>query len=198
MKKYFLIIIMLFVLSPFLLFDNVYASNSNVNYDEDERNAGFLDTDSYKYCGGESNDKALIKNIPTLVPQITSAAYNTVLVIVPLILVIMGSVDLYKGAVSQNEDEIKKGKTNFMKRLVTGILTFLIVLLVKFFVSVMSKDQSRIVSCIDCFINNKCEYMPGKATVPGEEAPKSNKSNTDDNSNTNTNTRSHNGSSGKF
>lgn len=194
MKKY-LVIFILFMILPFLsLGNNVYADD--LNYDSNYHNHGdFLDfEDAYRYCGGDSKEKALIKNVPKIIPQITSAAYDTVLVIVPLILVVMGSIDLFRGSISQNEDEIKKGKTNFMKRLATGVLTFLIVLLVKFFVSAMSKDQTRIISCINCFVNNECsisnDYNSG---IPGEEAPKSNS-----NTSSNTNSTNHSSSGGKF
>lgn len=192
MKKLLLIFAFLLALSPVFMINNVYATD-----DDDERNADFMYSDYYKYCGGDDSEKALIKNIPSIVPTITSGIYNAVLVIVPLILVIMGSIDLFRASISQNEDEIRKGKINFMKRLIIGIITFLIVLLTKFFVSAMSKDQARIINCVDCFINNTCEYMPVNTGVTGEENPKSN-STSKSNSNSSSNSNSKRGSGGKF
>ena len=90
MKKRYSII---FILSAFLLINwftitNVYAETSNDNLD-------FMKTTQYKYCGADNESSALIVNIPTIIPRITSGAYNIVLVVVPVILIIMGVVDSY-------------------------------------------------------------------------------------------------------
>lgn len=204
MKRFALIVLFLFTVISLFLSSNVYAveSNSNVTWDADERNAGFLNSENM-YCGGDSSNNALVKNFPSIIPTITSGIYNAILVIVPLILVIMGSIDLFRASLSQNEDEIRKGKINFMKRLIVGIITFLIVLLTKFFVSAMSKDQARIISCIDCFINgkNSCSYMEKKGSVSAEEVSNSNsnsKSNITSNTSNSSNSNSKSGSGGKF
>lgn len=152
MKKRYSII---FILSAFLLINwftitNVYAETSNDNLD-------FMKTTQYKYCGADNESSALIVNIPTIIPRITSGAYNIVLVVVPVILIIMGVVDLTRGIASQNEDEIKKSKNNFIKRLITGVITFVIVLVVKFMINVLaSSSKVKIVQCIDCFVSNEC------------------------------------------
>ena len=116
--------------------------------------------DQYKQCGGSGT--VLITNIPSIVPRITSTLYNTVMVLVPVILIIMGTVDLVKGIMSQKEDEMKKGREAFVKRIVGSVIIFLIVLIVKLFVGAISRDsqnRARIVDCIDCFISNDCDIM---------------------------------------
>lgn len=153
MKKisYIIIILLTVFCINCLSVTNVYAdSNSNDNLD-------FMKTTSYKYCGTDSESTALIVNIPSIVPRITSGAYNVVLVVVPLILVIMGVVDLTRGIMSQNEDEIKKSKNNFIKRLITGVIAFVIVLVVKFMINVLAnRSKAKIIRCIDCFVSNEC------------------------------------------
>ena len=173
MKKFIYILLFALVFIPALTTVNVYAEKT----EERKPNASFMTVDNYVSCGSDDTSKALIKNIPSIVPNITSGIYNAVMVIVPLILVVMGSIDLIRGAASQNEDEIKKSKTNFMKRLVVGILTFLIVIIVKFVVSAAAgrfSNSWRIVRCIDCFVNNDCVKMNNTTPTP---APTSNTTN---------------------
>lgn len=137
------------------------SSNSKSNSDDDEdQNADFMVVTKYKKCGGSGNE--LITNIPSIVPRITSSFYNAIMVLVPVILIIMGTIDLVKGIMSQKEDEMKKGRETFVKRLVGSVIIFLIVLIVKFFVGAVARDNGnrmRIVDCIDCFVSNSCDTM---------------------------------------
>lgn len=138
---------------------------------------GAVDTDQYE-CNNKSGYKwengACIKtsskssritkvscgqltDIPKKIPDLTTMIVRILWVIVPIIIVIFGSIDLAKGVVAGKEDEIKKGQKIFIKRLITGIIIFLIIALTKFVVGIVAEDNSEsISSCIDCFINGKC------------------------------------------
>ena len=77
-------------------------------------------------------------------------------ILVPVLLVLFGSLDLAKGVMSQKEDEIKKGQQTFVKRLMIGAMVFFIVALVKVLISVVGDtdtNKKNIISCIDCFVN---------------------------------------------
>ena len=98
-----------------------------------------------------------LTDIPKKIPDLTTMIVRILWVIVPIILVIFGSIDLAKGVVAGKEKKIKKGQKIFIKRLITGIIIFLIIALTKFVVGIVSEDNSEsISSCIDCFINGKC------------------------------------------
>ena len=98
-----------------------------------------------------------ITGIPSKVPELTSLAFTMVQIAVPVILVIMGSIDLFKGIIAQKEDEIKKGRQIFIKRLIVAAIIFFSVIVTKFLVSVVAKNEkNHIVDCIDCFISNDC------------------------------------------
>ena len=136
------------------------TSNKISNEESNSHNADFMVIDQYKQCGGSSG--VLITNIPSIVPRITSTLYNSIMVLVPVVLIIMGTIDLVKGIMSQKEDEMKKGREAFIKRIVGSVIIFLIVLIVKFFVGVIARDDGnrvRIVDCIDCFVSNSCDIM---------------------------------------
>lgn len=172
-KWYKNIIVFIICLIVCLFTNDVYAaSNSNSNSNaasnssnssttsNKKPNADFMVVDHYVSCGGSGNS-ALIKNIPSILPKITSSIYNTVMVVVPVALILLGIVDLVKGIMSQKEDEIKKGRDSLIKRLITGVIVFLIVMLVKLFVNIINggNDSSKLIGCIDCFVSNDCDKM---------------------------------------
>ena len=172
-KWYKKVIVFIICLIVCLFTNDVYAasnSNSNSNATSNSSNssttsnkkpnADFMIVDKYVSCGG-SGSSALVKNIPSILPKITSSIYNTVMVVVPVALILLGIVDLVKGIMSQKEDEIKKGRDSLIKRLITGVIVFLIVMLVKLFVNIINggNDSSKIIGCIDCFVSNDCDKM---------------------------------------
>lgn len=94
-----------------------------------------------------------VTNIPRKIPELTTFAMTLIQIAVPVILVIMGSLDLFKGVTAGKEDEIKKGQQMFIKRLVIGALIFFVIVIVKFLISVVAESSStNIVDCIDCFL----------------------------------------------
>ena len=99
-----------------------------------------------------------VTGIPKKIPEITSYIMTIVQIAVPVILVIIGSIDLIKGITSQKEDEVKKNQKIFVKRLVIAVLIFFIIVIVKFIISLVADSSSgNISSCIDCFLNNNCK-----------------------------------------
>lgn len=109
------------------------------------------------FCGA---GKGAITDIPTKIPELTSTMFTIVQVAVPIILVIMGSLDLFKGITSGKEDEMKKGRQMFIKRLVIGAIIFLVVIIVKLIISVVADTGvDNMIDCIDCFISNDCGGM---------------------------------------
>ena len=98
-----------------------------------------------------------ITGIPRKIPELTSFAVSVIQIAVPVILVIMGSIDLFKGITAGKDDEIKKGQQMFIKRLVVAAIIFLIVVIVKFLMSVVADTNiSGMIDCIDCFVSNDC------------------------------------------
>ena len=77
---------------------------------------------------------------------------------VPVLLVIFGMLDLFKGLTAQKEDEIKKGQQMFIKRLIVGALIFFVVVIAKLLISVVADTSSaNIIECVDCFLSNNCK-----------------------------------------
>lgn len=98
----------------------------------------------------------MVENIPTSLPKVIHIVYNVIQIAVPIILVIFGMLDLFKGIMAQKDDEIKKGQKVFIKRLIVAAIIFFVFGIVKFVVSLIGDDTEGIIDCMDCFINEEC------------------------------------------
>ncbi len=77
--------------------------------------------------------------------EISTFIHNIILLIkiaVPIVLVILGMIDLGKGVVASKEDEIKKGQHTFIKRLIAGIIVFFIVSLTQLVIGIIDKESA--------------------------------------------------------
>ena len=55
---------------------------------------------------------------------------NIIWIGIPVIMIILGSIDLGKAVISSKEDEVKKAKSTFIRRLIYAIAVFAVVWLV--------------------------------------------------------------------
>lgn len=89
--------------------------------------------------------------------KIVNAVHMIILVIqivVPVLLVVFGSIDFLKAVIAQKEDEIKKGQQTFIKRLIAGIIVFFVIAVVKLIISFAAgDDKDTILQCANCFFN---------------------------------------------
>jgi hypothetical protein len=149
MKKKVLFILVI-MMTLVMKISSVYAVKGDVSFMKS----------SYVSCGGDG--KTLIGDIPVIIPNVTSTIFNVVMIIIPVVMVLMGVIDLIKGIASQKEDEIKKGRQSFAKRLFAGAATLLIVLLVKTLVTILAGGSANgIIGCVDCFVNGKSSCQVG-------------------------------------
>ncbi len=106
-------------------------------------------------CG---SDKLGIKGMPVRIVKIISTIITVLYIAVPILLIILGMIDLGKAVVGQKDDEIQKGKRMFIKRLVSAALVFFVIFFVKMAVRFVNNatDNDSIMSCVDCFISGRC------------------------------------------
>ena len=74
-------------------------------------------------------------------------------IVVPIILVVLGMIDLMKAVIASKEDEIKKAQMTFVKRLIAGALVFFVFVIVKMVISFVADDSKNIMNCVNCFVN---------------------------------------------
>ena len=105
--------------------------------------------------------------IPGQLINIISTLITIIKFGVPILLIIFGMLDLGKAVVASKEDEIKKGQQMFIKRVITAILVFFVIVVVQLVVNLATKDSddssdSLWGDCIAPFINGvKCNESTG-------------------------------------
>lgn len=89
------------------------------------------------------------------IPNTVHTIIVVIKIAVPVILVIMGSLDLFKGVTASKEDEIKKGQQMFIKRLISAAIVFFVISIVQLLVSFVADgtEKANIMECANCFIN---------------------------------------------
>lgn len=80
-------------------------------------------------------------------------------VLVPVILIIMGSIDFGKAVIASNQDAVKKAATTFATRIISGILIFLLPTMVNFVFSLIPSSASDYSNCRTCL------FHPGECNI---------------------------------
>ena len=93
-------------------------------------------------------------SIDVKLPNMVHTIILVIQIAVPVLLVIFGMIDLFKGMIAQKEDEIKKGQQTFIKRLIAAAIVFFVIVIVKLLIGfVAGNDTDTIMNCANCFIN---------------------------------------------
>lgn len=98
--------------------------------------------------------------------NIVSTVVNLIKVGVPIILVVLGMIDMAKAVASQKDEKIKAGQKTLISRLVTGAVVFFIVVIVQLMVSIIESatGESEIMKCVCKFVgscNNSVQVDEG-------------------------------------
>lgn len=102
-------------------------------------------------CNGITFDSI----IPNLVTQIIKVIQFGI----PVILIVLGMIDLGKAVMSNDEKEMKGAQGKLIKRVIYAVLIFLVVAIVKMVFGIFAKADNKsatsnsFVKCIDCFTN---------------------------------------------
>lgn len=81
------------------------------------------------YCRGILGENS---GIPSMLGDLIHYVYIGVKVVVPILLVFFGILDLGRAIAAKKEEDIKKYQSSCIKRLVTGVLVFLVAIIVEF------------------------------------------------------------------
>lgn len=128
---------------------------------------------SYYKCGN-------LTRIPKGVPKFTNLLYKLVKVIVPIILVVMGTSDFLRAVSANDEKSMDETPKRFARRIGAAVLIYFVMTMVQLVIKVIDTDnKSSVLSCAKCFISSekKCEtynYSFGQADEgTGSEAKSS-------------------------
>ena len=106
-------------------------------------------TTTYIQCG----DSTFPEPVATLIRTVILLLQ----IIIPIGIIVMGSLDFLKATIAGDTDKMKKNQKQFISRLVAGAITFFIFVIVKFVVSMVAdtNNSESFTSCLDCLINDE-------------------------------------------
>lgn len=73
---------------------------------------------------------------------VVRTALTIIQIAVPILLIIMGSLDLMKAVMAGKEDEIKKSQNTFVKRAIAAVIVFFIPLIVSLVMGLIKIDTT--------------------------------------------------------
>lgn len=71
-------------------------------------------------------------------------------IVVPILLILWGSIDLIKSVIAGKEEDIKNNQKTLLKRVISAVIVFLIPFLVSIVLGLIGSDDWK-----DCWNNNK-------------------------------------------
>ena len=109
-------------------------------------------------CSDCNGAFGISNGVPKQIVTIIHLIYNAIRIAVPLILIIVGMIDMGRAITQQKEDEIKKAQNLLVRKAVAAALVFLIVSLVGLVFSVVNTDDSANTTwaCIDSMLSGTC------------------------------------------
>ena len=115
-------------------------------------------------CGG-------FNNVPYKIISFIGNIINTIKIIVPILLIIMGIVDMAKAVVSNDDKKMKESTKTFIKRTIYAVLVFFVIAIVQFVFKTLEKSmadkENDLLSCVSCIIGNDClkeQYSTGSSS----------------------------------
>lgn len=121
-----------------------------------EANAAPLDRPATEsdFIGNETCGGTGFEFHPSL-PNFTSTLYDLLKIATPVIIIITGMMDMLKAVSAQKEDEIKKAQQKFVRRLLAGVVVFLVFVIVETVINtfVESTDATGAMQCVNCFLS---------------------------------------------
>lgn len=86
--------------------------------------------------------------------------FNIIKIAVPIVIIIMGTIDLVKAMMANDPSTTKKAQTTFIKRLIVAVCIFFVLPLISFLMSLLGENMNN--QCMTCFSNpndkSKCYF----------------------------------------
>ena len=100
-------------------------------------------------------------DIDPIVPGTIRAFVTILKIVVPIVLVILGMLDMAKAVMANEEKEMKEAQKRLIKRVIYAIVIFFVVALVQFVFGQLAKadngggnvNKGDTAACISCFIS---------------------------------------------
>lgn len=150
-------LLIIFLVVSFVLVGNVYATEFNDNI-----SATLVDNEVATIDNGTCEGGiATICDIPAGLATMIHDIYDLLKIAVPIVLIIMGMIDLLKAVAGQKEEDIKKGWNMLIKRTLYGVLVFFVFTTVQLVISLLPGDNQKVISCVKYFFTGEGNNVSG-------------------------------------
>jgi len=99
--------------------------------------------------------------VPDQISIVIKTIYNLIKIVVPIILIILGMLDMGKAVASQKEDEIKKGQKTLISRCIAAAIVFFVFAIVQLLLGIVGvkegSDDANILQTMSCLLTGKNE-----------------------------------------
>ncbi len=93
-------------------------------------------------------------NVPNQLINIVHTIVTLIKIAVPIILIILGMLDMAKAVASQKDEEIKKGQKTLLSRCIAAGIVFFVVAIVQLLFSIINGgSDNELWNCINSFVN---------------------------------------------
>lgn len=177
MKKMLYCMIIAFV----IFFAPSIVSATNADYSKENYNLNRNDMvytldDTTSFWGNMDVIKCGNVDIPTPIPPIVRTVVNLIKIAAPIVLIVMGMIDMLTAVIANDEKKIKDAQMKFPRRLLPAALIFLIVTIMQLLVGILSDNKNEsnsIMNCIDCIISdaNSCGIQNTNSSSSGTSKP---------------------------
>ena len=94
-------------------------------------------------------------SIPSEITNTIGQIYNILLVAIPVVIVLFGLIDVLKAVIGKKDDEIKAATGLLVKRIITGLVAFFVMAIVKFGLQlIQTNNTSDAISCLSSITGN--------------------------------------------
>ena len=114
------------------------------------------------YCNGILGDG---RGIPQNIGDLIHYLYLGIKIVVPILLVIFAMLDLGRAIAAKKEEDIKKYQGSCIKRIITGVLVFLVVVVVEFVLGFVCPSNIPLTAIAGIIVKTGTGLELGCATV---------------------------------
>lgn len=134
---------------------------------------------AYKCGGAKSNldyvscgrGNSMVTGIPSFIPRLISFAVMLMRILIPVVLIVTATIEMFKSIISGNPDNIAKCRKRVISKYIGALLAFFIISFVTNIVKLIarSNEKSTVAACFNCYLNNKCEDSEAACGGVGKE-----------------------------
>lgn len=132
--------------------NNVVSDNITI---VDQMNIGFDKIIMFADYQFNENDWNLCTNPRALkVFKFIGNILKVAFIIVPILLIVMGSIDFMKATVAGKDDDIKKSQSVFVKRMIAAVIVFFVPIITNLVMGLLTDDTTiKNSNCLTCMLD---------------------------------------------